>query len=102
MFPIQGLWPTAASSRGTEPANPLPIRLQAVRPHASAVLVRLNLTGLETGHSKSNAQLRLTIHLGQVVLKNRLGHVDRREDVGHKTDNQGDREAPNGAGSKKA
>src|SRR5271167_158507 len=36
-----------------------------------------------------NAQFALAIHLGQVILKNRLGYVDSREHIGDQTDRQG-------------
>src|SRR4029077_8470951 len=38
-------------------------------------------------------ELRLTVHLRQVVLKDRFRHVDRREHVGDQTNGQGDGEA---------
>ena len=47
-----------------------------------------------------NAQLALTFHLRQVILKNRLGHVDRRENVGDQTDGQGNGEPADRPGAK--
>ena len=46
-----------------------------------------------------NAQFRLAVHLAQVILENCLGHEYRRENVGDKTDCQGNGESTDGAGS---
>src|SRR2546421_5858560 len=62
--------------RRIRPENPQPTRLSLSGTLAPEVLVRLN------------AQLRLTVHLHQVILENRLRDVDRREDVRHQTYNQ--------------
>src|SRR6516164_3318653 len=47
-----------------------------------------------------NAEFRLTIHLGQVILEDGLGHKDGSEHVRNQTDRQGDRETTDWAGSK--
>src|SRR5712664_4697368 len=46
-----------------------------------------------------DAEYRLTIHLGQVVLENCPGHVDGGEHVGDQADGEGDREAANRSGA---
>src|ERR1041385_1417020 len=54
-----------------------------------------------TGSCKaSDAQLRLAIHIPQVVFKNRLGHLNRGEDIGDQADGECDGEPANGAGPK--
>ena len=47
-----------------------------------------------------DAELRLPVHLSQVVLKDRFRHVNRGEDVGDQTDCQGDSKATDRPGSK--
>src|ERR1700758_2703190 len=46
-----------------------------------------------------NAQFRLTIHLRQVILENRLRNVDGRENVRDQTDGQGDSKAADWSGA---
>jgi hypothetical protein len=47
-----------------------------------------------------NTEFRLSIHLGQVVLKDRFGHVDGGKDVGDQTDRQGNGKSPDGPSAK--
>src|SRR5205807_4148994 len=56
--------------------NPPPTRLNLSGTLAPEVLVRLN------------AQLRLTVHLHQVILENRFRDVDGREDVRYQAYNE--------------
>src|SRR6476646_5758470 len=46
-----------------------------------------------------DAQLALPVHLGQVILENRLGNIDGREHVGDQTDRQRDGKTANRPGS---
>src|ERR1700741_3781004 len=48
-----------------------------------------------------NADFRLAVHLGKVVLENRFRHINRRKDVGNQTNRQGDRETSDRSCSKK-
>src|ERR1700730_5288732 len=45
--------------------------------------------------TRSNTEFRLPIHFRQVVLENRLGYIDGRENVGDQTDRQRNGKAAN-------
>src|SRR5882762_1425267 len=49
--------------------------------------------------TRSNAELRLTIHLGQVILENCLRNVDGCEHVRDQSDGQSDRKTTDGSGA---
>src|SRR5207245_1336791 len=87
MFPASRSLPRGHPDRRSRQANRLPARFQASRPPIGSSSAHLN------------AQFRLTVHLGQVILENRLGHVDRSKDIGNQTDNQSDGKAANGTGA---
>src|SRR5207253_8767909 len=76
--------------RRIRPENPPPTRLSLSGTLAPEVLVRLN------------AQFRLTVHLGQVILENRFRDVDSREDVRNQTHDERNGKALYWASSEKS
>ena len=59
----------------------------------------MDLSGNYQNCIQLNAQFRLAIHLRQVILEDRLRHIDRGEHVGDQADGQSDGESPDRAGA---
>src|ERR1700757_308255 len=78
----------------------MPLRFPSLDSREFVFVPGPRASGTRTPESSLDTHFRLAIHLRQVILENRLGHVNGREYVGNQTDRQGHRETADRSGPK--